>query len=288
MRVCRIEQINAEGKVVGGGTGFHYGGGWIVTNSHVVGRNSQDLRLSRITFEHSQPRRVFQPRDRVCFFVDITYDAHGSADCENPDIAVFWLEEEELQSTLPAMNDTALRAVPVNTPPPELKKGSQLRCLHYGWGAGDHPPTIMLDSASERVTAVEHCATKLDIAWRNGASTSGGSSGAPVFTCGTGELVGVHFAGAGDVALAVVFDTTVRAILQSLILKIASVRSIKGIIAVHTSMENPTPGLVTSLKDRLQNVINILRAGKGHPLRVLLPLPGGTVLHFTCNEQLGV
>ena len=50
-RVCRIDYVTKGGEVVEPeGSGFHYGGGWIITNSHVVGVNGASVPLLRFTF----------------------------------------------------------------------------------------------------------------------------------------------------------------------------------------------------------------------------------------------
>ena len=41
---CRLDILNADPGQIHGGTGAHYGGGWMLTNSHVVGADAGNLK----------------------------------------------------------------------------------------------------------------------------------------------------------------------------------------------------------------------------------------------------
>lgn len=47
---CRLDILNADPGQIRGGTGAHYGGGWMLTNSHVVGADAGNLKRIRLTF----------------------------------------------------------------------------------------------------------------------------------------------------------------------------------------------------------------------------------------------
>ena len=70
--VCRIEQLHPSGNLKRSGSGFHWGDGWIVTNSHVlcgigVDRIPQHLNFKdiRFVFERCGPDYVFDGHDRI-------------------------------------------------------------------------------------------------------------------------------------------------------------------------------------------------------------------------------
>lgn len=179
------------------GSGFHYGGGWIVTNSHVVGRHAEDLPLISVEFTkvivnpNTDPPQhlVFPPCPRVCFFKRIRYLANGAPDNERIDLAFFWVGGEPQYSALSSSTVVMGRNVPdVGSP------AFNTYCLHHRDGGAlqrspPSPPTF------ESATVVDGVAENTVFIRRNNVTTGPGSSGSPVFHANTNEVVALHFSG---------------------------------------------------------------------------------------------
>jgi S1-C subfamily serine protease len=271
--VCRIDIMDECGlKPESGGSGFHFGGGWVITNSHVVGPNADLLNLSRITFPNDRIVRVFSPLRRVCFLVDIKCEGDGGADLSTADLAMFLIRGEEHEYGLPAAMNDQSDSHPVIVPfdvedSVRLVCGMQTTCFHYGWGANQKPPTNLLVSFNEVVEkVVEGRGEVPSIVFRANATTSGGSSGAPVFDQASLQLIGVHFADGDGSALAVHFSTTVRGILSALACCLFPVQSIQDIVASpilppqrEASLRELLDQTVTRLKDALAQIRSHMR-----------------------------
>lgn len=178
----------------GSGSGFHYGGGWIVTNSHVVGRNAENLPNMGIEFtavivpNTNPPQHLVLPaRQRVCFFKRIRYDPHR-ADFERIDLAFFLVEESEHPGvTIPTTAVFGVRNVPL---PGSLPFPTY--CLHHRFGSPlqrSPPPP----SAFELSTVVVGIAENAVFLQRGGVTTGPGSSGSPIFYGETDQVIALHF-----------------------------------------------------------------------------------------------
>ena len=230
--VCRLVTRDGSGAMTGGGTGFHYGNGWIITNSHVVRKDEKDecaSNLSKLWVEFLDRDRL-PPQERLCFFVKIR--SGSAADFDNPDVAIFHLTDDEMKIlqhnlSLPATTDFPLGMIPnifkipadSPTPPPEI--GAETICFHYGWIDNEPPPDQAHVANHERTSNVYPEGTHFI---RTRVNTCKGSSGAPVFYASTGRLIGVHFAGDGTRASAISFPRIVYPFVNKLISGIAETR----------------------------------------------------------------
>jgi len=247
--VCRLERMHSDGKTVldgAGGTGFHYGGGWIITNSHVVGPNAQHLHELRITFDNADGKPRYAPKRRVCFFTDIKYNGN-LADFKTADVAFVLLDtEDEKKGLPPAMNNKNIW-VPLE-PRASPKIDDRTYCFHYGWrGDPARPPEAIVESPDEVVEATYGNGLVRDptILDRKSVTTSGGSSGAPVFSLAGGYLVGVHFAGWSTNGSCLDFNTSTREIAGILVSKAADLNRLKDLLSVFN--QNLSDGIVTNL-----------------------------------------
>jgi len=159
--VCRFDFVDPDFNAFfylnkGCGTGFHIRGGWVITNSHVIGQNGVNLPRMRITFDNVASPIIFQPRGRPCFFQAIDHKQDRSVDLKNPDVALVYLGWEDEAFGLPAMNTwfPATGASP--------KKGDRTYCLHYGWRHGQRPGSIIY-SLNEEVTNVIDSKTTITV-----------------------------------------------------------------------------------------------------------------------------
>jgi len=277
--VCRLEYVE-DGKIIGGGTGFHYGGGWILTNSHVVGEDALYLPQIRITFENITPHMVFEPKLRVCFFMDIIYNSNKTSDNTKADVARFRLEESNLP---PGMNDQSFNplAVPlVNNH--ILVENEKTYCLHYGWRNLPQRPPHILVSQHENVSRIIKSVNTDSpfIIERCDCTTSGGSSGAPLFEETTNELVGIHYAGLGTIGIAVLFSPTVKEILRKIILAIAEVRNLPSVIEMYNNLSGD---LKNSARKQVEGRVNNIHYSLGNAsefMRLLVPLSNGKKICF--------
>ena len=231
LRVCRLvirkDLKDGSSPAIAGGSGFHYGGGWIVTNSHVVGDEAGDLPQMWVEFYDPQadpPWKQMPPKHRVCFFVRLNTGQGQGAVASDCDIAVFQMKSEDGDVTehiAEAMNDGPLRAVHLGGN--EIPDKFQSYCIHFGNNNGYCPDLPQLsDGEMSQVIEFNDNAKVLQ---REQVSTTGGSSGSPVFTS-TGVLAGVHFGGNGTTGIAVHFEIVFR-LLDKLRLGIASVERLE-------------------------------------------------------------
>ena len=134
--MCRL--VFAKGS----GSGFHYGNGWIVTNSHVVGPDAGNVPSMVVHFTNGRVNLVVPARPRRCYFIDIDYKS-GEADFQHADVAMFQLTDDEMRVStavhgvdqLPSMTHASVGAVRLTEPAP-VQVGDYLRCLHHGGGSG--------------------------------------------------------------------------------------------------------------------------------------------------------
>lgn len=239
-RVCRLvvrsDLKDPLSDVRSWGSGFRYGGGWIVTNSHVVGQDASNVPRMWVEFleQHEGGVPVWRqmpPQHRVCFFVRLR-GQHLQADVRDLDIAVFNMSEDDGKAV--AMNDGNLAAVPLEERTHQLNFTSY--CIHYGHINGGCPDQPQLSDGEQSEVLYINEANHM-VLRRNRVSTVGGSSGSPVFNSENGELVGVHFSGTAETGYAVHFQI-VRAFLRYLIPAIADVQRLNECIATYLQMDD--------------------------------------------------
>jgi hypothetical protein len=234
-RLCavRLDYVQDD-VVVGGASGTHYGGGWIITNSHVVGVKAAKLSSIQLQFGDGT---ILAPRSRLCFFFTIP----PVATMEHQDLAFFSLDEDELGRISFELSLTAfigdarafLAFPPSATPLATVGEGS--RCYHFGWaldvhGVAHRPPHV-LDSVEVVSAVTSSVVPGLHHIIRTGGNTCGGASGAAVYGADH-RLVGVHFGGgkADDgvvTGVAVAFNPTVAGVLRGLVGAIADVHRVQ-------------------------------------------------------------
>lgn len=93
----------------GNGNGFHYGGGWIITNSRVVGENASRLPLTKISYRLSSGvTKELQPHPRLCFYKKAACGVTDMIDNQVPDIVLFRLEDFEMPFPAAIMSPLAV------------------------------------------------------------------------------------------------------------------------------------------------------------------------------------
>jgi hypothetical protein len=161
------------------GTGFHFGNGWVITNSHVAG-DALSLAAAKFTFtefpdpagqevEGSRPCLTLQPSSRVA----VIFHIPDQAELSQLDIALVYCPElTALARPLPTL------ATPDS---PTLQEVGQGYCLHH---AGGNPALQCDEIRSEG--GIKFI-----------PALAGGSSGGPLLTH-DGKLMGINFAGTAD------------------------------------------------------------------------------------------
>lgn len=108
---------------------------------------------------------------------------------------------------------------------------------------------------------------------RSNFTTSGGSSGAPLFEETSDQLVGIHFAS----GIAVLFSPTVQKILGDLVIAIAEVKNLPSLLEVWVNLPYQ---LKKSAWKQIQGRINNIYVSLGNAstfMRLYLPIPGGYI-----------
>lgn len=265
-RVCRlvVRENTKDGSsgVRAWGSGFHYGGGWIVTNSHVVGDEAINVPRLWVEFYDPQadpPWKQMPPKHRVCFFVRLNTGQGQGAVASHCDIAVFQMKSADGDVTehiAEAMNDGPLRAVHLGGN--KIPDKFQSYCIHFGNNNGDCPDLPQLSDGE--MSQVIEFNNNAKVLLRKQVSTTGGSSGSPVFTS-TGELAGVHFGGNGTTGIAVHFEI-VFDLLRMLIGVISDVRSLNtwvhNLQKVDATFRSATMQRIEECVQRLQQSLRAL------------------------------
>jgi len=270
--VCRLEIIE-DNVVKKRGTGFHYGGGWIITNSHVIGENASNLSRITITFDNLESPIIIIPEKRICFFMDILYDAKGEAEVhkDRADVAFFLIDT---QKSIPAINEKSLGAVPsYNQQLHHLIAGDKTYCLHYGWGNPAAPPSI-LTSNDEVVTAIYKTIDAAPfIIERIRYNTSKGSSGSPLFEKTSNQLVGIHYA----TGKAVMFSPTISTILNNSNIAITNAINLPSMITTWLTLhgELKQSAWTREIAPRIKSIIESLRLSSPY-MRLGIPLEDGS------------
>jgi hypothetical protein len=182
-----------------GSSGFHLGRGWIVTNSHCVSAGGKYdegkfvcmVKDAKITLDG---KTVVATKSNCGMIVFARIKA-GNADFDKSDLALLYIPEFAPLPAVSVVNEAAgyvPAAINVASGDIRLLSGEQTATLHYGWNP-DRPDSV-LESAHESISEfVKEVAFR-----RTKATTTGGSSGSPVFSGDYQKLVGVHFASGGS------------------------------------------------------------------------------------------
>jgi len=254
-RICRLELIQ-NGTAIGGATGFHYENGWIVTNSHVTGKDGKKVQDLTIIFDALNIK--IPPRRRLVFFVDIEFG--NMVDVNHADVVAFRLTEQELQQYQleTGMNSAELMATPPAVQTASIQTLLPVYTLHYGWGGNPYqrPEQVQL-SQNEVVTNIWRSLqyNQPFVFERQGYSTSPGSSGSPIFDVATNTLVGIHF-GTG---LGVMFEPSVRSFLNGLLVPIADLQRVDQLIQTMAATIHLSEGLCDSFVTQINSCITGIR-----------------------------
>jgi len=264
-RICRLELIQ-NGAAVGGATGFHYENGWIITNSHVTGKDGKKIQDLTIIFDALNI--TIPPRRRLVFFVDIEFG--NMVDVNHADVVAFRLTDQELQQYQlePGMNSAELMTTPpaVQTAPIQILL--RVYTLHYGWGNPYQRPEQIQISQNEVVSNIWRSLqyNQPFVFERQGYNTSPGSSGSPIFDVETNTLVGVHF-GSG---LGVMFEPAVRSLLNGLLVPIDDLEKIDQLIQTMTATIHLSEDLCDSFVTQINSCITGIRQNLPPFVRIIL------------------
>lgn len=228
-RLFKIRQdpINSSSEVIERGSGFHYGGGWIVTTSRIAGVNAANVPslwvqlYEPVSETPGQVWRTFPPRRRFCVYLHIA----GQADVRDYDIVAFQVHVGEGNNIIQGLNDVP-GAVPFEAelPPPMF----DTYCIHYGAGAAmpDEPqvtearysivPGFIFSLRNSPWPSLQN--SQWPLFYQTPAAVGNGSSGAPVFDTND-QFIGVHL-GRGFIVSFVV----VRLFMMKILSLIANVK----------------------------------------------------------------
>lgn len=208
---CRIDVRGSNS-----GSGFHWGNGWILTNSHVVlgltSRNDEidydNVDMKRLTFTFPEGA-VFEANDRVALVVPVGKTNHGI-----PDLALIKLGHQTnyARSHFSKWEESEARQLD-NIPQlasqvRHISQNDQVYVTHYGCqglrnvGSDNPPPPLPLQQSRGFIREVnEHTF------WHS-SFTSPGSSGSPVLSEADHTVVGVSLSGNATDSCAVRLDST--------------------------------------------------------------------------------
>ena len=163
--VCCIE------TPIGHGSGFHWGSGWVMTNSHVLcGKNilEPNVDMRQIEFNFSKTSKRFTGQDRFAIVVELGDGV--------PDLALIKLgyqvsygrnkfleweeDEEQLRSGLPSL---------CNAVGQQVTQGQSVFVIHYG------------DTSEQKISYCGVVQKIYEKEFKHTSYTRRGSSGSPVF-----------------------------------------------------------------------------------------------------------
>ena len=223
-RLCiRQDPTNSSSEVIGWGSGFHYGGGWIVTTGRVAGVNAANVSNLWVQLYEPAPEtpgqvwRTFPPRRRFCVYLHIA----RQADFRDYDIVAFKVHVGEGNNIMQGLTGVP-GAIPleVRQPPPTF----DTYCIDYGAGAGAAMPDVPQVARAQysfvpgSIFVLEN--SQGHLFYQTPAAASNGSSGAPVFDTND-QFIGMHFIlGRGFI----VSFMAVRLFMMKIVLLIANVK----------------------------------------------------------------
>lgn len=237
------------------GSGFHYGGGWIITNSHVVGQNACDLAGSEIFF----PSVTFPPSNRLCFFGRI--EDSTKADRDHVDVAIFRLENCQVPPL-------------INCGTAQVVVGDALETIHYG---GNRDASYPMVSVGENVLDITQTNVGPSILRRKRVGTTGGSSGSPIFKANC--LAAIHFAGNNDQAFGICWQPCLSELLGLLVSNIASAERITMLLQPEMLKACSDDKLRGSYQEHVLKSFQCLtKLNFRWPVLCILPLPTGPLV----------
>ena len=203
---CRLfirqDPTDSSSEVIGWGSGFHYGDGWIVTTGRVAGVNAANVSSLWVQLYEPVPEtpgqvwRTFPPRRRFSVYLHIA----GQADFRDYDIVAFQLHLGE-ENTIQGITDVP-GAIPLVAQ--QFPSTFAAYCIDYGADAGAAMPDV------PQVTRAQYSIvpgsifplrnspwpslqnSQWPLFYQTPVAARNGSSGAPVFGA-SGQFVGVHF-----------------------------------------------------------------------------------------------
>jgi len=213
------------------GTGFHYGQGYIITNSHVIGEKAKYLKDTTITF----PNGTTISCDDVgfCFLFKITEKVG-----EVLDFAIF-----QVSGNLPP----GITDLGIDFKDMKLPQYASLFCPHYGGDIdNDEGPWFSFELLKSVSTEYPY---EIE---RENVTTESGASGAPIFF-NDGKslcLIGIHYSGNGKTAFGLYFKEIhkVLAEIRTFIAKQLYLETAKQLV------NDPIIG--SNAKDMIQNCMN--------------------------------
>ena len=187
---CRLGLVRQNPNLsIEWGSGFHYGGGWIVTTGGVAGVNGVNIPNLWVCLNAPAPENPYQmwrtlrprPRFGICLHVSEQAELQrvfgGTNVC---DIVAFQLDPDELNNV-----SAGITGVPGALPFPIqlLPNTFDTFCIHGATG--------MLQLIGARYSAMPIQSQCGPVLYQASAAAGIGSSGAPVFNS-AGQFVGVH------------------------------------------------------------------------------------------------
>jgi V8-like Glu-specific endopeptidase len=182
----------------GGGSGFHLGNGWIVTNSHVVVKGEvtaannpevayRDI-ISQATITINGHEFSLATECAMVVFTRISAGIY--ADFTQGDLALVHVPRIK---NFPAVSVGDSPAIGVNTGVVATTAGDLCTTFHFGWVGNARPDEIL--TSSNEVVIVNTAVGAFH--FERTSECVGGSSGSPVFSGDLSTLLGVHFASGG-------------------------------------------------------------------------------------------
>jgi len=193
--VCRIDMMKDEnGSITYSpeGTGFHLGGGWIMTNQHVICHKDEEkscASIARFIF----PGKTIDPAPRnVIFSYFQDPDGTTAVNDSKKDLALIHVEE------ITSDTDVKIPAL-VNVMQEPAKEGHRVFLVHYGDGVKDKQDPPQQFSVSDNIMcfSVENAnGNRFSV---HTAHSRPGSSGAPLLVFSESQkkflVAAVHYAG---------------------------------------------------------------------------------------------
>lgn len=212
LRLVRQDPNNPSSQVTEWASGFHYGGGWIVTANGIAGVDGADVSNLWVYLcvptegNAGQPWREFPPTQRLCFCLRLSENAQLQRESSGGvcDIVAFELSKDERSSMSTSMN--CIRGND-DLQFPQTQSNFGTFCAHFGVGVPmavpmpDQPQwtgaqySITPNSGLIRLGSSpwqKYEGTQWPMLYRTPVAAGRGSAGAPVFTT-EGIFMGVHF-----------------------------------------------------------------------------------------------
>lgn len=203
---CRLfirqDPTDSSSEVIGWGSGFHYGDGWIVTTGRVAGVNAANVSSLWVQLQEPVPEtpgqvwRTFRPRRRFSVYLHTA----GQAYFLDYDIVAFQLHLGE-ENIIQGLTDVP-GAIPSEAQ--QFPSPFTAYCIDYGAGVGAAMPDVPHVTEARYSIVPGYIFPLRNSPWpglqnsqwpsfyQTPAAWRNGSSGAPVFGA-SGQFVGVQF-----------------------------------------------------------------------------------------------